>query len=96
MQRRVIATAPTRIDLAGGTLDLWPIHNLIEDKLTVNCGIGLTARTEIVLASDGVWKITSLDQGKAIANNATCVCASTCETTWRRSGRTRSGSARCS
>lgn len=38
-----ISKAPTRIDLAGGTLDLWPIHHLLPKKATVNFGITLDA-----------------------------------------------------
>ncbi len=31
--------APTRIDLAGGTLDIWPLYLFHEGALTVNCAI---------------------------------------------------------
>lgn len=36
---RVHAYAPTRIDLAGGTLDIWPIYLLYPGALTVNVAI---------------------------------------------------------
>ncbi len=31
--------SPTRIDLTGGFLDIWPVHALIKDCWTVNCSI---------------------------------------------------------
>jgi D-glycero-alpha-D-manno-heptose-7-phosphate kinase len=43
MSRRVEARAPTRIDLAGGTVDLWPLYLLIDRPLTVNAAIDLEA-----------------------------------------------------
>jgi len=36
---RIEARAPTRIDLAGGTLDIWPLYLFHEGSLTVNCAI---------------------------------------------------------
>ena len=36
---RIIARAPTRVDLAGGTLDIWPLYFLHPGALTVNCAI---------------------------------------------------------
>ena len=33
------ARAPTRIDLAGGTLDIWPLYLFHEGAMTVNCAI---------------------------------------------------------
>jgi D-glycero-alpha-D-manno-heptose-7-phosphate kinase len=36
---RIESRAPTRIDLAGGTLDIWPLYLFHEGSLTVNCAI---------------------------------------------------------
>ena len=36
---RITARAPTRIDLAGGTLDIWPLYLFHPGALTVNCAI---------------------------------------------------------
>jgi D-glycero-alpha-D-manno-heptose-7-phosphate kinase len=36
---RIEARAPTRIDLAGGTLDIWPLYLFHSGALTVNCAI---------------------------------------------------------
>ena len=35
--------APARIDLAGGTLDLWPLHLFVRQPVTINMGINLWA-----------------------------------------------------
>jgi len=44
---KIHSRAPTRIDLAGGTLDIWPIHLLLGEPSTLNLGIDLCAETEI-------------------------------------------------
>jgi D-glycero-alpha-D-manno-heptose-7-phosphate kinase len=36
---RIEARAPTRIDLAGGTLDIWPLYLFHPGALTVNCAV---------------------------------------------------------
>ncbi|MGE5415135.1 MAG: hypothetical protein ACM3NW_13225 [Syntrophomonadaceae bacterium] len=41
------ASAPARIDLAGGTLDLWPLHVLHPGSVTVNVAIDLRARCRV-------------------------------------------------
>ena len=44
---KIEAQAPTRIDLAGGTLDIWPLYLFHEGALTVNCAISRYARCVI-------------------------------------------------
>lgn len=39
--------APARIDLAGGTLDLWPLHLFFENTATINCAIDQYAEVEL-------------------------------------------------
>lgn len=56
------ASAPTRIDLAGGTIDLWPIHQLLEEKATVNCAVTLPAQVDITPSADGLFTLHSVDQ----------------------------------
>lgn len=41
------ATAPTRIDLAGGSLDIWPLNLLVDGAVTVNVAIDLYARCRL-------------------------------------------------
>ena len=44
---KIDARAPTRIDLAGGTLDIWPLYLFHEGAMTVNCAITRYARCAI-------------------------------------------------
>jgi D-glycero-alpha-D-manno-heptose-7-phosphate kinase len=74
MMQKVVARAPTRVDLAGGTLDLWPIHNLIERKMTVNVGISLFAVTEVTQSPSKQFSIQSHDQNLAITGSFREVC----------------------
>ena len=46
-QAGLVATAPTRIDLAGGTLDIWPLSVLVPGSVTVNLAVGLIAEVRI-------------------------------------------------
>ncbi len=41
--------APTRIDLAGGTLDLWPLYLFLDEPLTINLGINLYAEADLTI-----------------------------------------------
>jgi D-glycero-alpha-D-manno-heptose-7-phosphate kinase len=43
----VEASAPARVDLAGGTLDLWPLHVLHPGSATVNVAIDRRARVRV-------------------------------------------------
>ena len=43
-------SAPTRIDLAGGTLDIWPVGLLVPRAATVNAAISLRARATVAHA----------------------------------------------
>jgi D-glycero-alpha-D-manno-heptose-7-phosphate kinase len=51
------ASAPARIDLAGGTLDLWPLHVLHPGSVTVNLAIDLRARCR-VRRGEGGFRVT--------------------------------------
>ncbi len=46
----VTFSAPTRIDLAGGTLDIWPVGLLVPRAATVNAAISLRARATVAPA----------------------------------------------
>lgn len=59
---KVQATCPTRIDLAGGTLDLWPLYHQLSRKATVNLAIDLCASVEVCENSSGKFSFESLDQ----------------------------------
>ena len=44
---KIESRAPTRIDLAGGTLDIWPLYLFHEGAVTVNCAISRYASCRI-------------------------------------------------
>src|ERR1700684_2279837 len=60
---RIEARAPTRIDLAGGTLDIWPLYLFHPGAVTVNCAIARHAFCVVEGAPDasGRIRIESLD-----------------------------------
>ncbi|MBI4477770.1 MAG: GHMP kinase [Acidobacteria bacterium] len=60
------SSAPTRIDLAGGTIDIWPLYLFHEGAQTLNVAISLRAHAQIASRSDGCVGIRSLDTGHAI------------------------------
>lgn len=43
----VEATAPCRVDLAGGTLDIWPLGLLHRDAVTVNAAVPVAVRVRV-------------------------------------------------
>ena len=53
--------SPMRFDLAGGTLDLWPIWALLSNACTVNVSIGLYTECEIIPFSDKKIEVVSDD-----------------------------------
>ena len=56
------ASAPARIDLAGGTLDLWPLHVLHPGSVTVNFAVDLRARCR-TRKGNGGFRVTVPDLG---------------------------------
>jgi D-glycero-alpha-D-manno-heptose-7-phosphate kinase len=65
---KIHSKAPTRMDLAGGTVDLWPLYLFLDRPVTVNLGIDLFAEAELETSeakSGGQGSITlkSQDQG---------------------------------
>ncbi len=51
--KSIQSRAPTRIDLAGGTVDIWPIYLFLQNPLTVNLGIDLFAEATLELSEHG-------------------------------------------
>ena len=60
------ASAPTRIDLAGGTVDIWPLYLFHENAQTLNAAISLRAHAEIVPRTDGKVVLESIDSSKTV------------------------------
>ncbi|MFQ5672045.1 MAG: GHMP kinase [Nitrospinales bacterium] len=57
------STAPTRIDLAGGTLDIWPLYLLLDGSSTLNAAIDLYATVELRPRRDRAICVESRDLG---------------------------------
>lgn len=57
------AIAPSRIDLAGGTLDIYPLYLFEPEPLTVNMGITVGSRVRLTPRSDREIHIRSVDTG---------------------------------
>jgi D-glycero-alpha-D-manno-heptose-7-phosphate kinase len=58
---RLAASAPTRIDLAGGTIDIWPIYLLHDGASTLNAAISLRAHVSLEPRTDGRIVLRSID-----------------------------------
>ena len=58
------ASAPTRIDLAGGTLDIWPLSILVPGAITVNLAVDLRTRARVTSRRDRRVVIVSSDRGR--------------------------------
>src|SRR6266566_844482 len=60
--KKVIVRAPVRADLAGGTLDLWPIYLFHPGSRTVNVAISYYAESEVCATGDSAIEIHLTDQ----------------------------------
>ena len=63
---RIATSAPTRIDLAGGTLDIWPLYLFHPGAQTINCAISLRAHALVETRADDRVVIKSLDTGVSV------------------------------
>ena len=59
----VHASAPTRVDLAGGTLDIWPLYLLHDNSQTLNAAITVRAECRLTPSPDGRLRIVAEDTG---------------------------------
>jgi len=57
----IIAHAPCRVDLAGGTLDLWPLYLFHPGAVTVNFAVNILTRCKITRLTDDKIRLKSLD-----------------------------------
>jgi D-glycero-alpha-D-manno-heptose-7-phosphate kinase len=58
------SSAPTRIDLAGGTIDIWPLYLFHDGASTVNAAISLRAHVELDARPEGGIVLRSVDTNK--------------------------------
>lgn len=67
---KILASTPTRIDLAGGTLDIYPLYVLEDGGITINAAIELRSYVQIEERKDKKISIKSLDlKEKVIGKN---------------------------
>lgn len=57
----IVAHAPCRVDLAGGTLDLWPLYLFHPGAITVNFAVNILTRCKITRLTDDKIRLKSLD-----------------------------------
>lgn len=62
----IATSAPTRIDLAGGTIDIWPLYLFHPGAQTINAAISLRARARIDTRDDDRVVIHSEDTGATV------------------------------
>jgi D-glycero-alpha-D-manno-heptose-7-phosphate kinase len=60
---RITASAPTRIDLAGGTFDIWPLYLFHDRAQTINAALSLRASCTLQSRDDGRVVLKSVDTG---------------------------------
>jgi D-glycero-alpha-D-manno-heptose-7-phosphate kinase len=60
--KTIESSAPARVDLAGGTLDLWPLHALHPGSVTVNLAIDRRASCRVARAAEGI-RLVAPDRG---------------------------------
>jgi D-glycero-alpha-D-manno-heptose-7-phosphate kinase len=63
------SSAPPRVDLAGGTIDIWPLYLFHPGAITVNFAISLHARCRIETRDDGQIVLESRDRKVSFETN---------------------------
>ena len=64
---RIAASAPTRIDLAGGTIDIWPLYLFHDGAATLNAAISLRAQVTVEGRSNEGIELRSLDTAREVS-----------------------------
>lgn len=57
----IVSKAPCRVDLAGGTLDIWPLYLFHDRAVTVNFAVDRYTSCQIDTRRDGAIHLSSLD-----------------------------------
>lgn len=63
---RIDSSAPTRIDLAGGTFDIWPLYLFHDHAQTINAALSLRAFCTLESRDDGRVVLISEDTGERV------------------------------
>ena len=67
---QIVSSAPTRIDLAGGTIDIWPLYLFHDGATTVNAAISLRAHAQLEPRTDGRVELRSIDTDRTVSASA--------------------------
>lgn len=59
----IFARSPTRVDLAGGTLDCWPLYLFLDDPVTVNVAIDIFTTARLTPRNDARIRLVTKDLG---------------------------------
>jgi len=59
----ITATAPCRVDLAGGTVDIWPLYLFHPGAVTVNVAVDIQTRCRIAASGSKEIYLSSIDTG---------------------------------
>lgn len=67
--------SPTRVDLAGGTLDCWPLYLFLDEPVTVNVAIDVFTSVELREGTSSAITLEAVDLGvrKSYVDLAACV-----------------------
>lgn len=63
----ISSSAPTRIDLAGGTIDIWPLYLYHDGASTLNAAISLRAHVQIAPRTDSRVELRSIDTDRVVS-----------------------------
>ena len=61
---KIEASSPCRVDLAGGTLDIWPLYLFHENAVTMNVAVDRYTRCWVETRQDKEIHVTSRDLGR--------------------------------
>ncbi len=61
---QIESSAPTRIDLAGGTIDIWPLYLFHDGAQTLNAAISIRQHARLVPRPQGGILVESVDTGQ--------------------------------
>jgi D-glycero-alpha-D-manno-heptose-7-phosphate kinase len=64
---QIASSAPTRIDLAGGTIDIWPLYLFHDGATTLNAAISLRAHVQVESRDDGRLELRSIDTDRQVS-----------------------------
>lgn len=79
MNQKITVKIPTRVDFAGGTVDLWPLYTLGEKAATVNAGISIYQTVTLTTRGDstGEFEFVSQDLNQSMTRTYSELAGST-------------------